>query len=744
MIIRSLFTALLAVNIAVLTPSLACAATPKFLIKPVGNTRFNITNDETLGIEYSVQNQTKLTRTLTMVPLQGLTQVTTGVNACANPFTLSPNQSCVLTLQANPTNNAFHILGGPEICKTKSGTNTPDPFLCSQPAAADQLSIFRRKSSFVRGLSASPTQLSIPINSFGQITVTNNSFFITATNVQADFGPSALATNVTQNSSNCTSLAPLQSCVLTFTTNGNAISLTSFAITSDTARPIGAALEVTSLTAASLNIEGSPLVYLVGSSTPAERTLTITNTTPTLNAGNIRAYNTNGTELNNSSSPLSATYTNCDALTTATCTITFNSTGPVTLTTIFVYGTTGGNSSISTAEIAANDATQATLSIIAGNPMTLTAAGSDSTIQTMTILNTSNSVTATNITVPVFPSPLAGAVQLVSTTCQSVAPGASCQLGFQANTTQADTTNFAIQGSNTQAVVGTITVNPVNYAYTAGDATTSIYRCNLATSNGMVSGCSAVADGQQNIIGLILNASNSQLYVLNYGNNTLSNCAVTQVTGGLSCVNNIPTSLTGNLQGLTINPSNTLLYVAANRGLINQCPLTANGTSIGACTSSGSSPVLVEQITMNPAGSILYLISLSNGAYQCPVDSTTGNIGVCTNTGATSLPANARGIILDSNNAYAYIVGQNGVTSCSVNSTNGNLFGCTSYTPPGGVMTFPTDLKINSTNTYIYATNINKSLSQCAVLNGVVSSCINDIEAGTGQSGSNSAIALLQ
>ncbi len=742
MISRCLLKAALAGSLMALSASALYAATPKFLITPVTTTQFNITSDDGARVQYTVTNQTKLTRTLTMVPVNGLTQTTQNSTDCANPFTLSPNQSCVLTLQVNPSATGFNIVGGPEICKTKIGTNTPDPFLCSQPSVANQLSIVRRQSRFRLGLTASPSQLAIPVSTSAQMTITNSSFVYTATNVSTNFANSALASNVSVDSSNCTSLAPRQSCVLTFTANSNAISLTSFAITSsnENIRPIGAAIEVTSSTAAPLTITGSPLVFIQGTSA----TLTITNSSTTgQSASNLVAAGL----------PAGVTLStnNCNVLAPgASCTMIFNATAaPISLSTFFIGGT---NAAIATAAIAVNTASQATLAITSGNPMTLTAAGLNSTVQTMTIQNTSSSVTATDITVPVFPSPLAGAVQLVSNTCQSVAPGASCQLGFQANTAQAATTNFAIQGTNTQAVVATITVNPVNFAYTGNSTDTGgIARCDLSTSNGALSNCGLIAgpfgtigtNGGAGPVGLAINASNSYLYVQNYTpDNAIAVCAITPVTGALSCTySNV--GLTGNIQGMTINPANTFLYVGGNNGAIYRCPITANGSSVSSCTGVASAGLPIEQITMNADGTYLYVVGFVSGVRKCEVTPSTGAVGACSAAAAPAdMPATARGIAISSDNSsYSYITGKNTITGCQVSS--GDFTECTPTTTTGPTISQGADLKLNATNSLAYIVNNTAYVSTCTVSQGVASNCA--YTAASTQAGQQVAcIALLQ
>lgn len=110
-----------------------------FSIIPTSPTAFLLPANYSETVQYQITNQTKATRTMTMQPITGVTQTAEG---CPNPFILAPQQSCLLTLQINGSNIPQQINGGPVLCKTQGpGNNNPDPYLCSQPAIADVLSV---------------------------------------------------------------------------------------------------------------------------------------------------------------------------------------------------------------------------------------------------------------------------------------------------------------------------------------------------------------------------------------------------------------------------------------------------------------------------------------------------------------------------------------------------------------------------------------------------------------------------
>ena len=121
---------------------MVCAGTqPKFTIVPITPTTVLMHAYSYATVQYRVTNQTKITRTLTTVAIPGIS-INTAMGNCPNPFILSPQASCLLTLELDGNQLPPHVFGGPEVCKTNSSRdNTPSPFLCSKPSAADSLNI---------------------------------------------------------------------------------------------------------------------------------------------------------------------------------------------------------------------------------------------------------------------------------------------------------------------------------------------------------------------------------------------------------------------------------------------------------------------------------------------------------------------------------------------------------------------------------------------------------------------------
>lgn len=116
-------------------------STPKFSLNPTTPTTVSVPKNQTGKVSYLVVNNTKITRTLTMVPIPGVTSIKAKANSCAKLFTLKHKESCSLDLELVGKNLPAVINEGPVICKSQTGTNLPDPFLCSGPSQANLLHI---------------------------------------------------------------------------------------------------------------------------------------------------------------------------------------------------------------------------------------------------------------------------------------------------------------------------------------------------------------------------------------------------------------------------------------------------------------------------------------------------------------------------------------------------------------------------------------------------------------------------
>jgi hypothetical protein len=233
------------------TAALAQAGSPLFTLTPLTATTVSVPSNSTAQVQYTVTNNTRVTRALTIQPITAVTQVTTGVGVCTSPFTLTYNQSCTLTLNIDGATLAAApsstITSGPIVCKTKgNGDNNADPFLCSQPSAANSLNVTAGNplTSAAITVTGSPLTLTASSGTTGNLTITNTSSDVTATNITSDLTGALATAGVTQSATTCISVAPLSSCTLTFLPGSSAVAQTSFPIAGDNTNTITAAITV--------------------------------------------------------------------------------------------------------------------------------------------------------------------------------------------------------------------------------------------------------------------------------------------------------------------------------------------------------------------------------------------------------------------------------------------------------------------------------------------------------------------
>ena len=141
---------------------------PKFTLVPQTPTSLTLFKGEEGLVTYLVTNQTNITRTLTMTPIEDVAQVTLGADVCANPFTLQSHQSCLLKLKI--TGGATVNVATPELCKTMSATNnSPDHLLCSRssPENALQVSVESSRAYLTNSAANTVTMCSLNTSTAG-------------------------------------------------------------------------------------------------------------------------------------------------------------------------------------------------------------------------------------------------------------------------------------------------------------------------------------------------------------------------------------------------------------------------------------------------------------------------------------------------------------------------------------------------------------------------------------------------
>lgn len=141
-----------AILAAILLPLAAArAALPLLAFAPLTPTTLTVASDGTASVKYQVTNQGNATKVWAMQPIQGVLQASTGAGVCANPFTLTPAQSCLLDLQLDGSLiGSAGIHAGPVVCVQGA------PSQCYQPSAADSLDVTVDETIFRDGFEPLP------------------------------------------------------------------------------------------------------------------------------------------------------------------------------------------------------------------------------------------------------------------------------------------------------------------------------------------------------------------------------------------------------------------------------------------------------------------------------------------------------------------------------------------------------------------------------------------------------------
>lgn len=212
----------------------AQAGIPLWSMTPLTTTTLTIDTDDTATVQYQITNNSSRAHTLKLKPITGVTQTTSGIGVCSDPFVLAGKSSCTLTLEINGSDLNNTIVGGPVLCQHPSNT------YCYQPSVANILRITPRPLITV---SNSPLALNVSGTS-GQLTINNTSTNITALNITSSFNGTNLDGLVTETANTCDNLTPSSSCTITYTPGNTAVAQTNFTIQGTNTNTLTAAIAI--------------------------------------------------------------------------------------------------------------------------------------------------------------------------------------------------------------------------------------------------------------------------------------------------------------------------------------------------------------------------------------------------------------------------------------------------------------------------------------------------------------------
>lgn len=219
--------------------TLSYAGTPLWTFTPLTATTLSVPSNDTATVQYTVTNQSSRVHTLSMQSIQGVTQITTGLGICGNPFVLTGKASCTLSLQVNGSQLAAPINDGPIVCEQGSTLQ------CYRPASSNLLHITQAGPITDATITVTGSPLTLTTNGpTGTLTINNTSLIVTATNITSNFTGTALDGNVTETGNTCASVAPQSSCTLTYTPGSTVVAQTSFPIQGSNTNAVTAAIQI--------------------------------------------------------------------------------------------------------------------------------------------------------------------------------------------------------------------------------------------------------------------------------------------------------------------------------------------------------------------------------------------------------------------------------------------------------------------------------------------------------------------
>ncbi|HFF3078666.1 TPA: IPT/TIG domain-containing protein [Legionella pneumophila] len=217
------------------------AGTPLWTFEPLTATTVAVPANGTAMVQYRVTNQSSKPHTLSMQPIRGITQITTGLNVCGNPFVLRGKNSCILSLQINGSQLNGAVTDGPVVCQQGNMNQ------CYRPSSTNILRITQASPITDAVITVTGSPLILTVNGpTGQLTINNTSTQVAATNITSNFTGTALDGNVTETGNTCANVPPGGNCTLTYTPGNTVVPQTNFTIQGTNTNALTAAIAIQS------------------------------------------------------------------------------------------------------------------------------------------------------------------------------------------------------------------------------------------------------------------------------------------------------------------------------------------------------------------------------------------------------------------------------------------------------------------------------------------------------------------
>ncbi|MDR3476903.1 MAG: Ig-like domain-containing protein [Gammaproteobacteria bacterium] len=316
---------------------------------------------------------------------------------------------------------------------------------------------------------------------------------------------------------------------------------------------------------------------------------------------------------------------------------------------------------------------------------------------------------------------------------------------YSDNTTQ--NVSSSVTWSSSNSAVGPINSNGLAAAQTVGTTNFS------ATQLGIVSNTAVFTVLPAALVSISVTPTTASIFAGTTqhfaATGTYTDTTVLNLTSAVTWSSSNTTSTTINAMGLAIGiiPT-TQSTIVATQGAItsNSVPVTVTGfaylvdntneeilvcpinpdSTFGNCNPFNNGVFLnLTSIAISPNNKFLYVtngVSYFNFVTVCPIN-VDGSLLPCAVTGSNI--TNGQGVAINSTGTYAYISNiNNTVTVCAINSVDGTLSGC--HTTGSG-FSIPLQASINPMNTFAYFPNVAAfNVNYCAIQpDGTLTLCAN-------------------
>ncbi|WP_440683199.1 beta-propeller fold lactonase family protein [Cysteiniphilum halobium] len=345
--------------------------------------------------------------------------------------------------------------------------------------------------------------------------------------------------------------------------------------------------------------------------------------------------------------------------------------------------------------------------------------------------NTNPNHSATGVTISPPPSDFTETTNTCKISNATLAPNSTCVIQGNFSPQIGKSAQLSYTLSYTQASSVTLTTNTtVSPRLFILSNSGAVIHYNLDKDNSLVNPQLSTLFASPTGITLTETKNGSKAFIVNSGNNTVSQCDVNTTIGTFSNCQNSGGSGFDQPSAITLTKGGSKAFIVNYNNTVSQCDVnTTTGTFSNCQDAHATGLTLPTGITLTADDKKAYIINTTEPAgngivIHCDVNPKTGIFSNCQDAHATGLTL-PTGITLTKGGSKAFIVnsGNNTVSQCDVNTTTGTFSNCqdakaTGLTSPDGI-TLTADGKkafiANSGNDDAYSPAVPPSVTECDV-----------------------------